>query len=282
MSSTGVKLSIALVTRNRPESLNRCLETVRSQNCQPYEIVVSDDSDPDHRSTTQAIAEHWHCRYIPGPGRGLYANRNHVAFACLGTHIRTMDDDHILPPGHLAQCLVALEQDPFSIWTTGEIGYINGEYCATAHRANQLCKSGVGMTIENLDDNWGIADGSTIYPRVIFDQGLAMLEDYRYGSSYLEFGAYLYYHGFRSRCIPNAYIEHYGDEMTITRYNATILESYLYASLCFNLYFKRSYTNALKYAMIYLWKLRQDAPIFPRLTRILNHIEQRWGKAPIS
>src|SRR5437870_13704662 len=119
--ATEIRLSIALITSNRSESLQRCLECLRTQSVQPYEVVVSDDSDASAAPATRAVAARWKCRYIVGPRRGLYANRNHVAMACTGTHIRTMDDDHTLPEKHLERCLEAVESDPTTVWTTGEI-----------------------------------------------------------------------------------------------------------------------------------------------------------------
>ena len=54
--SAAIRLSVALLTRNRPESLRRCLASLRAQDCQPSEIIVSDDSDDP--SAAAAIAMH--------------------------------------------------------------------------------------------------------------------------------------------------------------------------------------------------------------------------------
>ncbi|MDB9311793.1 glycosyltransferase family 2 protein [Spirulina sp. CS-785/01] len=272
-----IRLSIALLTRNRPESLNECLESVRSQSVQPFEVVVSDNSDPDLATDTKAVADRWDCRYITGSLRGLCSNRNHAAVACQGTHIRTMDDDHILPPDHLKKCLEAIQSDPHSIWTTGEIGYIEGEFYNQAETANQLSPSGVGIGITNPNDNWGIADGSTIYPRTIYDQGFRMLEDYEYGESSLEFGAYLYANGFRSRCILGVYVEHYAEAATITRRPLSMYESRLYSSICYNLYFQKNYALFLRYLGSYSWRLRQHKNILTYLPQMLNKVYNRWG-----
>jgi glycosyltransferase involved in cell wall biosynthesis len=270
------QLSIALLTRNRPESLNRCLESVRSQNIQPWEIVVSDDSEGDNRAKTAQIAQNWGCRYISGLRRGLYANRNFAALACRGTHIRTMDDDHILPPEHLEQCLGAIADDPHSIWTTGEIGFVNNQFSGQAKTAQQLCPAGVGEAVRDVDNNWAIADGSTIYPRLVFDRGYRLIETYGYGSSYLEFGAYLYHRGFRSRCIPNAYVEHYANEATVNRYHPEALESWLFASLCYNLYFRVNYPLALKYIASYSWQLKAVKNPYLIITKLLQKVKRRW------
>ena len=123
-----ISISVALVTRNRPESLRRTLDSIRKQCTQPYEVVISDDSDDEYREATHSIAKELDCRYIIGPSRGLYANRNHVALACCGTHIRTMDDDHTFDEDHFSICQDAVTSDPGSIWTTGEVGYVDNEY----------------------------------------------------------------------------------------------------------------------------------------------------------
>ncbi|MDY7012623.1 MAG: glycosyltransferase, partial [Cyanobacteriota bacterium] len=258
------------------ESLNRCLQSVRSQSVQPFEILISDDSDPQLAPETEKIAREWGCRYLQGPRRGLYANRNFSALACGGTHIRTMDDDHVLPRGHLEQCYNAVACDRDSIWTTGEIGYVNGTYYAASETAHQLCPSGVGEGVKDWDNNWAIADGSTIYPRIIFDRGYRMIEDYRYGSSYLEFGAYLYYHGFRSRCIRDAYVNHYADENTINRDRPEAIASRFYASLCFNFYFCRNYILLAKYSLLYSQLLKKHENLRDFIPKLVQQVKQRW------
>jgi glycosyltransferase involved in cell wall biosynthesis len=231
--SRSISLSVALVTRNRPGSLEKAIASLRVQDEQPFEIVVSDDSDDEFVSEIKTIAQKFGCRYVRGPKRGLYANRNSAALNCRGTHIRTMDDDHVLPREHFSQCLEAVKSDPDAIWTTGEIGYLDGEVSNVAEVANQLGPSGVGERIENHSDNWGISDGSTIYPRDVFDRQFRMVEDFAFGSSYLEFGAFLYKNGWKSRCISGALVEHH----------AAVLSqpdpaSIIFACLCFNLYFR--------------------------------------------
>src|SRR5262249_44300614 len=113
-------LSVALVTRNRPDSLRRTLTSLRGQGTQPFEVVISDDSDDGRAVETEALAREFGNRYVRGPRGGLYSNGNHAAAACTGTHIRTMDDDHEFPAGHVGQCLDAVARDPTSVWVIGE------------------------------------------------------------------------------------------------------------------------------------------------------------------
>lgn len=270
-----VRLSVALVTRNRPDSLRRCLESLRAQETQPFEVVVSDDSDDAFAGAVREVAERQGCRYVSGPRRGLYANRNFVALQCAGTHIRTMDDDHTFPPGHFAQCLSAVRSDPRAVWTTGEVGFVGGKFYDKGETATQLHPAGVGGPVHDPDDNWAIADGSTIYPRTVFDRGLRMVEEFGYGSSYLEFGAYIYKHGFCSRCVRGALVEHHVGGGILPRDE---MRSRLFASLCFNLHFRRNLALASKYLVSYA-VLRQPR-LMACLPSMLQKINARWNFAP--
>jgi glycosyltransferase involved in cell wall biosynthesis len=264
--SAAIRLSIALVTRNRPESLRRCLTSLRAQDTQPAEIIVSDDSD--NPSVALATAEEFGARHLTGPRRGLYANRNVAALACTGTHVRTMDDDHTFPPGHFGLCLEAVARDPQSLWTCGERSFLDGKLHDFTARAAQLHPSGVADAVSDFDDNWAIADGATIYPREVFMRGFRFVEEFGYGPAYLEFGALLYARGWHSRCIPQAFVEHHAEAATRDRRSPL---SCLYASLCYNLYFRRDLRRAIRHAAPYYAH-------FGALPRLLRIARERWVK----
>jgi len=262
-----VSLSIALVTRNRPDSLERTLTSLRAQEAHPFEVIISDDSDPELAEATEKIANRFECVYSRGPRRGLYANRNSAAAKCQGTHIRTMDDDHILSPDHLSKCFAAIRSDRNAIWTTGEHGFIEGRLVGIEETAGQLGPAGVGESVKDVDDNWGIADGSTIYPREVFDRGFRMVEEFGFGSSYLEFGAFLYRQGWKCRCVPGAFVEHH----------ATVLGrpdplSLRFASICYNRYFRPSRLRLIRY-------LAPHWECWMKLADLFEMARRRW-KAP--
>lgn len=275
-----IKLSVAVLTRNRPESLDACLESLRQQSVQPCEIVVSDDSEPSHQAAVCAVAERWNCRYVPGPRRGLYANRNSAASACAGTHIRTVDDDHRFPVDHFRICLEAVADDPESIWTVGERGFVDGKEYGVTERANQLHPSGLGGAVGDPNDNWAIADGATIYPAAVFESGHRMVEWYGYGSSYLEFGAYLYRRGFRSRCVAGTIIDHYAGRETLDRgYHIHDIESQLFSSFCYNLYFEPNHALALKYLLACIIQARANPMFLKSIHRAYERAKMRWSGA---
>jgi len=267
--SDGIRLSIALVTRNRPDSLRRSLASLRAQEVQPHEIIVSDDSDDPTQAA--ALAAEFGARHVIGPRRGLYANRNAAALACTGTHIRSMDDDHTFSPGHLARCLEFVQGDPVSVWTMGEISFVGGSFSQKADTPPQLHASGVGGPVHDLDDNWAISDGSTIYPRSVFDQGLRMVEEFGFGSSYLEFGALLKRRGFRCRCMREVWIEHH---VVLAELASRDQASVLFASLCFNLHFRPNRLLAARYLAGYLAR----SPVLSfKLARVLELAHERWA-----
>ncbi len=204
-------MSVALVTRNRPDSLERTLESLRGQDSQPWEVVISDDSDPDIAPDVRRLAARFDCGYIEGPRRGLYANRNRSALACRGTHVRTMDDDHEFPPRHVATCLGAIAGDPEAIWVIGErlpdAPEEQGRVCPP-----QLHPRGFSATPTGDGPMWSIADGSSIYPRTVFGRGLRFAEEFPFGAAYLEWGSRLHWLGYRIRHLSETHVIHHFDE----------------------------------------------------------------------
>jgi glycosyltransferase involved in cell wall biosynthesis len=170
---------------------------------QPFEVIVSDDSDAQYVSEVERIAKHWDCQYISGPRRGLYANRNHAAFACKGTHVRTMDDDHEFPEGHFDVINRAVSQDPESIWIIGEY---NEHPTASSQLGlpGEIQPRGFSGPPQDYDDCFAISDGAAIYPKTILDTH-HYLEAFSFGHLYLEFGARLKALGYRIRLCPDTY-----------------------------------------------------------------------------
>lgn len=202
------RLSIALVTRNRPERLAHCLGSLRAQADAPEEIIVSDDSSTADCSTrTRLVAERFVARYVAGPRRGLYANRNHAALHCAGTHILTCDDDHVHPPDYLRQAKALIARDPRRIWSFGErdptdpsgVLRLPGEYGAR----------GNARPARDPERSAAIADGSTIYPREVFDSGARYCELYRFGDLYLLWGRELQRRGWQITVSTATYVIHH-------------------------------------------------------------------------
>lgn len=198
-------ISVALVTCNLPDYLNRCLESIRSQSLQPYEIVVSDDSTPEIAPENEEIALKCDCQYIKGPRRGLQANLNNAALACRGTHVRIVNDDHIFPEDHFKIMYNTVKSDPESLWLLGEYyEYPNPQ--SHLHLPGEVQPRGFHKPITNFDDCFAISGGSAIIPRKIFDKH-RFLEAFGYVCD-LEFGPRLNALGYRIRYCPDTYVIH--------------------------------------------------------------------------
>jgi glycosyltransferase involved in cell wall biosynthesis len=209
--STEIQISVALVTKNRPTSLERALRSWRGQTIQPSEIVLSDDSDDSVYSRIKQIAHKYDARWIPGPRRGLYANRNHIASFCAGTHILSGDDDHEHPSDFLEKCILALGQDPTSIWCLGEV-HSRTDIDRGWLIPGELHLSGAPGPPIDAANTWAWSDGSTLCPRAVFTSGLRFSENFKFGASYLEFGCLLHYLGYKIRVLDNTGVIHHVTE----------------------------------------------------------------------
>lgn len=202
------RLSIALVTRNRPELLARCLESLRAQTEAPHEIVVSDDSSTaDRAARTRSTADRFAARYVEGPRRGLYANRNHAALECTGSHILTGDDDHTHPPDYLDRVMALVGRDPRRIWALGERDATDGS--GTVHVPGEYGARGNARPARDPARSAAIADGSTVYPREVFDSGARYSELYRFGDLYLLWGRELQRRGWQISVTAETYVIHH-------------------------------------------------------------------------
>jgi glycosyltransferase involved in cell wall biosynthesis len=206
-SQAPVQISVALVTRNRPESLERCLQSWRAQTVAPFEIVISDDSDDSFAPATKNLAARFACKYVTGPKRGLYANRNCAALACAGSHIISADDDHTHPVDFFEKVQAVTQVDPARVWTFGE-RFPDGEH-QPINRPTELHRSGAGCLPANPDDSAAISDGASVYPRQIFDGGLRYDETYPFGGVWYLWGKLLKERGWRISYSSETFVWHH-------------------------------------------------------------------------
>jgi len=92
-----MKVSVNIVTRNRPKLLNRAIESVLYQSFNDYEIVVVDNSGVDTVSKHVEQFNNPKIKVIPCPtaSRGLVKARNVGLEASKGEYIAILDDDDI-------------------------------------------------------------------------------------------------------------------------------------------------------------------------------------------
>lgn len=99
-------LTIAILTRNRPDFLATALRALAASEVAPDDVIVSDDSAESFVVRNRALVEAAPlARYTRGPQRGLGANENHIV-RCLVPESQWVifnGDDAHLPPGFIGE-----------------------------------------------------------------------------------------------------------------------------------------------------------------------------------
>lgn len=224
-----IRLSVALVTRNRPQWLRKCLTSWRSQATQPFEIVVSDDSYPEFNDEVKQIASEFNCRYVKGPRRGLYANRNSAALACRGSHIMSADDDHTHSADFLCALIRTIQTDPDAIWTVGE--RVPGRPDMQTGMPGELRPDGTIGPPADPTQSAAIACGSTVYPSRVFSLGYRCDETYPFGGLWYLWGHRLRKAGFRIRQCQDTFVWHHADSSISRRDDLKFVSAQLECNL---------------------------------------------------
>lgn len=96
-----MNVTICITTRNRPNDLAECLNSIDASSLPVTEIIVSDDST-DQLTRELVAVQFPHVKYVDGPRRGLGPNRNSALAAASGDWILFLDDDARLGSDFLA------------------------------------------------------------------------------------------------------------------------------------------------------------------------------------
>jgi GT2 family glycosyltransferase len=117
------RISVVICTKDRPETLATCLESLQRQTRHPEELVIVDASATPAREAVARVAEHLPgCRVaLIGAAPGLPRQRNLGARATTGAVVVYLDDDVVLDAGYLAAIARTFEDD-----RTRQIGGVGG------------------------------------------------------------------------------------------------------------------------------------------------------------
>lgn len=116
--------TVVVPTRDRPDSLSRCLRAVRQQQYPEVDIVVADSAPT--RADASAIAAQFGAHYVYVNRPGLSRARNHGAKAATGEIVVFLDDDVVVEPGCFA-ALIEEFSDTRMIAVTGRIFMAGGD-----------------------------------------------------------------------------------------------------------------------------------------------------------
>ena len=101
-------LSVVVCTRDRPEALARCLDTLLAQRHPPLEIVVVDNA-PQTDATRAVVEARRGVRYVPEPRAGLDVARNAGIRHSRGALVAFTDDDVEAHPDWTARLATAFD-----------------------------------------------------------------------------------------------------------------------------------------------------------------------------
>ncbi len=105
-------LSVAICTRDRVATLNRCLDSVLPlQQKYGFELLVIDNAPPDD-ATAELVKKFSGARYVLEPRPGLDFARNRAWMEATGELIAYLDDDVIVDSGWLAGLQEAFGENP--------------------------------------------------------------------------------------------------------------------------------------------------------------------------
>jgi GT2 family glycosyltransferase len=119
VASVTETVSVVICTRDRPEQLVRCLQSLQNLSHPPQEIVVVDNA-PTTDKTRQLVSKMPGVRYLQEPRPGLSVARNTGIRHSTGNIVAFTDDDVIVHPDWIARLLHSF-QNPQVMAVTGQI-----------------------------------------------------------------------------------------------------------------------------------------------------------------
>ena len=111
-ADTPLMLCVAICTRNRPQQLADCLQSLESSDLVDEVIVSSDGSDDETEKVALSVAGKFRrFSFLRGPRRGLAANRNNCIAAVRSAYVLFLDDDARLSASFVEVALSAAGPD---------------------------------------------------------------------------------------------------------------------------------------------------------------------------
>jgi glycosyltransferase involved in cell wall biosynthesis len=113
-------ITVAVCTKDRPDLLRTCLDSVLDGEAQPHEILVVDNAPSDRR--TQDLVRALGERYVCEPCAGLDFARNRALRSASGDVVAFIDDDDVVvDPDWLASIEAVWREEPDTGALTGQI-----------------------------------------------------------------------------------------------------------------------------------------------------------------
>lgn len=109
--SQAPKFSIIIPTFNREAFISRAIQSVLTQDCQDFEIIVVDDGSTDNTKTIVLSIQDPRIEYVHQQNGGAPKARNMGIDLACGKYIAFLDSDDEFLPLHLSNALPLLEKN---------------------------------------------------------------------------------------------------------------------------------------------------------------------------
>ena len=230
---------------NRPDDLNRCLDSVFRGAEPPDQIIVSDDS-PDGEPNRLVIANYSGVHYQEGPHRGLGSNRNACIRSATGSHLIFIDDDVQVSTEFFQIARRLIAASPQTVISGYEINHADGQVRKiTPHNADFWGLQRLPVTSEYRS----IVINAAIFPKTLFDQAL-FDEQLRYGSDEIDIACHAVSLGYRILYDDQLYVNHYPSPVNRDHYQQFVNASRLYATTKAYWQYERSIPKACAYLLL--------------------------------
>lgn len=157
-------LSIVICTKDRQESLIRCLSSIFSQSYLPFEIIIVDDGQLNKDLIYNLIDKHGiNFKYLKKEQPGVALSRNYSIDYIEGDTVLFLDDDVILDPEYITGIMDVYQTDHeneiFGVTGVVRVTYRAGIlpflrfFCLDGKKPGTILPSGNGVLVRYGDIN---------------------------------------------------------------------------------------------------------------------------------
>ncbi|MFX3632359.1 MAG: glycosyltransferase family 2 protein [Candidatus Pristimantibacillus sp.] len=224
-----IQLSVCICTRNRPEDLEKALNSIYKSSIPAYEIIVSDDST-DARTREMIQHRFDNVIFTEGPRKGLCPNRNHILKQASGTHLLFMDDDEVMDEQFIEMLTLKMNQiDKLHREKVILTGIEYGHGVTKVYPKDQSFLGYQTKVYKGTDKLNTVVLGSAIFPKTLFDL-IHFDEQLVYGYDEVDISTRAVKYGYEILLCEEAFNNHYSSPVNRDFYKPVLEASRFYVT----------------------------------------------------